>query len=42
MKVDHLFYSLVKLLMVQWVVRLIPHDGPIEPFLVATSAPQLV
>ena len=28
--------------MVQWVMGLIPHGGPIQPFLVPASAPQLV
>ena len=30
------------LLMVQWVVRSILHEGPIELFLVPASAPSLV
>ena len=28
--------------MVQWVVRLIPHDRPIELFIIPASSPQLV
>ena len=32
----------IDLLMVQWVVRSVPHGGPIELFLVPASASQLV
>ena len=30
------------LLLVQWVIRLIPHGGPIELFLIPDSTPRLV
>ena len=29
-------------IMVQWVIKSILHDGPIELFLIPVSAPQLV